>query len=163
MAFGKRAKNDEIEGGNSKAMIASPRMETFLDSGCELTGELRFGENVRIDGRVGGQIWGEKAVVIGEGAQIDASIEAESLEIYGSVMGDIVVKRQTTLHKTARVEGEIQTAGIVVEEGARFKGCIVIGPDDESIGYSRSPIAEPAKDSASPAKLNTQPIGSTDA
>ena len=46
------------------------------------------------------------------------------------VVGDIRVARRTLLHKSARVEGEIQTAGIVVEEGARFKGCILIGRDE---------------------------------
>ena len=77
-----------------------------------------------------GQVWAAKTVVVGENAEIDATIEADVLEIHGTVIGDIHVRRQTTLHKSARVEGEIQTAGIVVEEGARFKGCIVIGPDD---------------------------------
>lgn len=136
MAFGKRTKHEEMEHVSSGAEKTTSRGETFIDERCVLAGELCFGENVRIDGRVEGQIRAEKSVIVGEGAEIDATIDADVLEVYGTVMGDIRVTRGTTLHKTARVEGEIQTAGIVVEEGARFKGCIVIGPDDEP---SKSP------------------------
>ncbi len=130
MAFGKRARNP---GSATVRVIANrnaDRIETFIDERCVLAGELRFGEDVRIEGRVEGQICAEKSVIIGEAAEIDATVEADTLEIHGTVIGDIRVNRGTTLHKTARVEGEIQTAGIVVEEGAHFKGCIVIGPEE---------------------------------
>jgi cytoskeletal protein CcmA (bactofilin family) len=110
--------------------------ETFLDAGSVLTGELRFAENVRLEGRVEGKIQAGKTVVVGEHAEIDATVEADTLEVYGTIVGDIRVSRRTILHKTARVEGEIQTAGIVVEEGARFKGCIVIGPDEPDHGFA---------------------------
>lgn len=139
MAFGKRTKHEGIEQISSGAERSTSRAETFIDDRCVLAGELCFGENVRINGRVEGQIRAEKAVIVGEGAEIDATIDADTLEVYGTVVGDIRVTRGTTLHKTARVEGEIQTAGIVVEEGARFKGCIVIGPNDEPTASPKSP------------------------
>ena len=138
MAFGKsKAKKEqrlELDMGLGDAPAGDA--ETFLDAGSELVGELRFAQNVRLDGRIEGQVRGKKGVVVGEPAEIDASIEAENLEIYGTVVGDIRVARKTILHKSAQVEGEIQTAAIVVEEGARFRGCIVIGPEE--------PAAKPA-------------------
>lgn len=133
MAFGRREKKPTItidEPGKEKRR---ERPETFLDQGSVLNGDLRFAENVRLEGRVEGQICAGKTVIVGEHAEIDASVEAETLEVYGTIVGDIRVSRRTILHKTARVEGEIQTAGIVVEEGARFKGCIVIGPEEADL------------------------------
>lgn len=142
MAFRRHAKKGGFEQIAPEAERSTSPAETFIDERCVLAGELCFGENVRIDGRIEGQIRAEKTVIIGKGAEIDASISADSLEVYGTVLGDIRVNRGTTLHKTARVEGEIQTAGIVVEEGARFKGCIVIGPEEESSSSAKSPGGE---------------------
>lgn len=133
----------------------APRAETYLDQGCELVGELRFRERVRIDGRVEGEIRAAKEVVVGESGAVLAGIEAESVEVYGSVEGDIQARSQVTLHKSARVSGEIQTAGIVVEPGARFKGAILIGAEDPpaaSAGPSpgRAPEADGAGAQESP-------------
>ena len=138
MAFGRRAKEDQepdtMLGLESRTGAGDTSSETFLGAGSVLSGELRFAGSVRLEGSVEGQVWAGQTVIVGEGAQVDATIEAETLEVYGTVVGDIRVTRQTVLHKTAHVEGEIQTAGIVVEEGARFKGCIVIGPERADAG-----------------------------
>ena len=107
--------------------------ETFLGEASVLAGDLRFADDVRIEGRIEGQIHGSKSVVVAAPAEVDATIEAESVEIHGRVVGDLHVRRQTILHKSASVEGEIHTAGIVVEEGARFRGVIVIGPEEGEV------------------------------
>lgn len=113
-----------------RSEAASTPAETFLGEASVLSGDLRFADDVRIEGRIEGQIRGSKSVVVAAPAEVDATIEAESVEIHGRVVGDLHVRRQTTLHKSASVEGEIRTAGIVVEEGARFRGVIVIGPEE---------------------------------
>ena len=112
--------------------VSESKRETYLDSSCELSGTLRFKDDVRIDGRVEGEIHAEKAVWIGETATIEAGLRAESIEVHGTIHGNIDIRRKTVLHKSARVSGEIHTAGIVVEEGARVRGTIVIGETDES-------------------------------
>lgn len=137
MAFGLRSKTTRIPVQDALDGVAPPASETYLDAGSVLTGELRFAGNVRLEGRVEGQVHAGQAVIVGEHAEIDASIEADTLEVYGTVVGDIRVARRTVLHKSARVEGEIQTAGIVVEEGARFKGVILIGRDEPRTGMGQ--------------------------
>lgn len=149
MAFGLRSKSTRIPMDDALHAVPLPESETYLDPGSVLTGELRFSGNVRLDGRVEGQIHAGQAVIVGEHAEIDASIVADSLEVFGTVVGDIRVARQTVLHKSARVEGEIQTAGIVVEEGARFKGAILIGRDDPRPGAGMGQVAGAGGASAS--------------
>ena len=117
---------------------------TYIDAGCELAGTLRFKDDVRIDGRIEGDIHAEKSVVIGESATIEATLRAESVEVHGTVLGDIHVRRKTVLHKSARVQGEIHTAGIVVEEGARVRGTIVIGGDETPSEAPKPAAAKPA-------------------
>ena len=138
MTFGwlrRRESRQRIEDGS-----VSP--STFIEQGCEITGEMRFRESVRIEGRAEGEIRAGGVVIVGEPAEIQASIRAEAVIVHGTVDGDSRARRKITLLKTARVVGELQTAGIVIEEGARFKGCIVIGAEEET--PVTTPIGVPA-------------------
>lgn len=103
---------------------------SYIDSSCELSGSLRFRESVRIDGSIEGQIQGEKTVVIGASGSVRADIKCESIVIFGQVEGDIHARRKITFHKGARVNGQMKASGIVVEEGSKFSGCIVIGEEE---------------------------------
>ena len=102
---------------------------SFIDASCELSGTLRFCEAVQIDGSIEGRIEGEKSVVIGASGRVRADVVCESIVISGKVEGDIEARRQITFHKGAQVVGQMKASSIVVEEGSRFKGCIVIGED----------------------------------
>lgn len=103
---------------------------TYIDEGCTLSGKLRFSETVRIDGEVEGELSCQETLIIGESSHIRAKIKCESAVVFGAIDGDVIAKRKITLHKSARVIGQMQTAGIVIEEGATFKGQILIGSDD---------------------------------
>lgn len=128
MSWGKKSKEPETH-LDAPALPAAPET-TYIDRGCEMSGELKFRENVRIDGHVEGEIHGEKTVVVGEDATIRARIHAANVIVHGTVEGDVVASGETTLHKSASVTGELQTGGIVVERGARLRGCILIGSVD---------------------------------
>jgi cytoskeletal protein CcmA (bactofilin family) len=118
---------------------------TSVDASSVLEGRLRCKQTLRIDGRVEGEIDCEKAVIVGEAARILASIEAEEVQISGVVEGNIAARRKITLERTAVVIGDLTTPGIVIEEGAKLKGRIVIGSDEEHV--SESAPAEEAKKS----------------
>jgi cytoskeletal protein CcmA (bactofilin family) len=130
-----RSKTDKDGNKADKSAAPDPvqpldQVQTFLDEGCDLSGQLRFKDSVQIDGKIDGEIECGKTMVIGAAADIRASISAECVVISGDVTGDIAALRKITLHKTAHVTGDMRTAGIVIEEGARFKGSIVIGADE---------------------------------
>ncbi len=61
-----------------------------------------------------------------------ARIEADDVTIAGLVEGDIIARRKITLERSAVVVGNLTTPGIVIEEGAKLKGRIVIGSDAET-------------------------------
>lgn len=105
---------------------------TSVDASSELEGRIRCNQTLRIDGRVKGEIECERAVLIGEGARVCASIDADEVQIAGLVEGDITARRKITLARSAVVIGDLTTPGIVIEEGAKLKGRIVIGSDPVS-------------------------------
>jgi cytoskeletal protein CcmA (bactofilin family) len=107
-----------------------PRTATFIEEGCQLSGQLHFQSGVRIEGRIEGEVRARGTVVVGETGVVDASIFADVVVVLGEVDGDINATTLVALHKGARVRSDITTAGIVVEPGSNFRGSIVIGPEE---------------------------------
>jgi len=118
------------------AEAAAPRTvspSTSVDAATEIEGTLRCKETLRIDGRIEGAVECEKAVLVGEGAQVHANILAEEVLVAGTIKGDVTARRNIKLEKTAVVTGDLTTPGIVIEEGAKVKGRIVIGSEPASL------------------------------
>jgi len=97
-------------------------LTAFIDQGSEFEGKLSFKDTVRIDGTFRGEITSENTLIVGESGEIEATIKSMAVVISGSVVGDIIASKKIVLHKTARVQGDLQTPTIVVEEGAQFNG-----------------------------------------
>jgi cytoskeletal protein CcmA (bactofilin family) len=131
-----------------KPAAQGPAHSTYLGASITLTGELRAGESLRIDGKVKGEIHGDELITIGEKGAVHAAIEGDTVVIAGEVQGDITARRKITLESTARVTGDLSTPGIVIQEGARLEGRIVIGggPPPEA-AQAAAPKARPAEKS----------------
>jgi cytoskeletal protein CcmA (bactofilin family) len=111
----------------SRPAAPSPAHSTYLGPGTTITGELRCGESLRVDGNLKGEIHCDQLLTVGEKGSIFASIEGDTVVIAGEVKGDIKARRKITLESTARVTGDLTTPGIVIQEGARLEGRIMIG------------------------------------
>ena len=132
MGMAERSEADRVQ---TTPRTASPAIRTvatstFFDVTTKISGKLRCGENIRIDGRMKGEIRCDKTVIIGHGAIVEATIQADTVVIAGDLTGDIVAKRKVTLESSARVTGDLSTPGIVIEGGAKLEGRIVIGAEE---------------------------------
>ena len=121
---------------------------TSIDAGTRLSGKLRCKETLRIDGNVKGEVRSDKSVIVGEGAKVDALVQGESVVIAGEVKGDITARRKITLQSTARVNGELCTPGIVIEEGASVEGRIVIGGNQKPTSVKQGAMTTTRKPAA---------------
>jgi cytoskeletal protein CcmA (bactofilin family) len=123
---------------------------TSIDATTVISGKLRCGETIRIDGRVKGEILCDETVIIGQGAIVEATIQADAVVIAGTVKGDIVAKRKVTLQSSGRVTGDLSTPGIVIEEGAMLEGRIVIGAEEGTAAQKQpaTRTSTPARDAA---------------
>lgn len=130
---------------------------TSVDASTELEGRLRCKETLRIDGQIKGEIECDKTVLVGEGARVLASITADEVQIAGIVEGDIIARRKITLARTAAVKGDLTTPGIVIEEGAKLQGRIVIGSDAEPATAAKTEPKPAAKMDEKIDEKKTQP------
>jgi cytoskeletal protein CcmA (bactofilin family) len=61
--------------------------------------------------------------------------------VSGTVNGNIIAEAKVVLHKTARINGDIQTPSIVVEEGAMITGKINMSASSQKSAASLKAVA----------------------
>src|SRR5262249_28745653 len=118
----------EMFGEKDRALkLVSEDLMTILDRGAEFEGKLTFEGKVQINGKFRGEIFSEGTLMVGEGAEIDARIEIDTIIIQGNVTGNIQAKRRIEMHPPAVVKGDIVSPSLVVSEGAVFEGNCSMG------------------------------------
>ena len=95
----------------------------FVGNGTSLTGEASFKGMLRVDGHLSGQVKSEGGtLIVGNNGQVDADIEVAIATIHGTVNGDINASQRLELGRAAKVNGNIQTPSLIIEQGAVFEG-----------------------------------------
>ncbi len=103
--------------------IKDGSLSGFVGSGTVITGESSFKSMLRVDGRFSGRITsGTGTLIVGAGGQVDANIEVDVATIHGVVNGDIIAGNRIELGRAAKLNGNIQTPSLVIEQGAVFEG-----------------------------------------
>ena len=98
-----------------------------LSSGIEITGSIRFSNDMIIDGKIEGEITSEKGkITIGENARIKGDISAGEVKVYGNVEGKITSHR-CELKDKSKINGDIKSKIFSMEEGAQLAGRTEIG------------------------------------
>ena len=98
-----------------------------LSNGIEITGSIRFSNDMIIDGKIEGEITSDKGkVTIGENATVKGDIAAGEVKIYGKVEGKITSQR-CELKDKSKINGDIKSKVFSMEEGASLSGRTEIG------------------------------------
>ena len=101
-------------------------LSAFIDQGSEFEGKLSFKDTVRIDGCFRGEITSQNTLVVGETGEIMATVRSRNVIVSGTVTGNVFATEKIVLHKTARVEGDIEAGSVAIEEGAILNGKITM-------------------------------------
>jgi cytoskeletal protein CcmA (bactofilin family) len=126
----------------SDAVHSEESVQTQLGKGSHVEGKLTFEGSVRLDGAVEGEIQAQQAVIVGEGAVINAHISAETIVIKGKVTGDITARKQVELRGPGRLVGNITTPSLVIHEGVFFEGhCSMGGGTDNKLEKTDRKVA----------------------
>jgi len=96
----------------------------FIDEGSEIEGKYSFTGTgtVLLNGRFHGEIVTTDALVVGEKAMVNATIQAESVVIMGEVVGNVRASSRIELKGAARVFGNLEAPVVILEEGVLFEG-----------------------------------------
>src|SRR5213593_2921465 len=80
---------------------------TLIDEGSEIEGKFAFTGTVLVNGRLRGEIVSNDHLVVGERANINATIRASVVQISGEVVGDVLATGRVEIKGTARVYGDV--------------------------------------------------------
>jgi cytoskeletal protein CcmA (bactofilin family) len=105
------------------------KFNAFLGTDTSYNGQLSFAGSVRIDGEFTGEISSEGTLILGKDARVSGRISVAQLILSGKIDGEILVSKQTTMHKTAFLTGNIVTPVLVMEEGATLQGTVQMTKD----------------------------------
>ena len=103
----------------------------FLDEGTEFSGEMRFRDVLRIDGRANGRIVSDNTLIIGETGQVDAEIDCGVVSIRGRVSGQVRGRERIELLSGCRVQARLVAPKLLIEDGAFFEGDCQMGEPPE--------------------------------
>jgi cytoskeletal protein CcmA (bactofilin family) len=104
-----------------------------IGKGTAITGDIETYGNIRIDGRVKGNITTKSKLVLGDSSFVDGNVLAQNAEIEGEVTGRVEVTELLVLKPSAKISGDIITNKMIVEAGAVFNGSCEMGVSAKEI------------------------------
>lgn len=99
-----------------------------LSQGIRIKGEITGSEDLFIDGNVEGKLTFRNAVLtVGPNANVKADIDAREIVVRGRVEGRLDGSERVQIWHTAKVNGDIRSQRIAIEDGAEFRGKVEAG------------------------------------
>src|SRR6185295_15857087 len=103
--------------------IKEGTLSGFVGGGTIVTGEANFKAMMRVDGHLSGRVSSSSGtLIVGANGKVDANIEVAVAVIHGTINGDIIATQRLELGRAAKVNGNIQTPSLIIEQGAIFEG-----------------------------------------
>ncbi|MGB0522710.1 MAG: bactofilin family protein [Flammeovirgaceae bacterium] len=120
--------------------LQSANLSNVIGKGTVLTGDIEAYGNIRIEGKIIGNIYSKSKVVLGNGSYVEGNITAQNAEIEGEVKGKLEITDMLSLKSTALINGDIHTAKIIIDAGGKFNGSMHMdgGKKIQALGKSNS-------------------------
>ena len=105
----------------------------IIGKGTIVTGSIETFGNVRVEGRVVGDIKTKSKAAFGGSSEVEGNILAQNAEVAGHIKGALEVTELLVLKPTASIDGDIVTNKLLVESGANFNGKCKMGVKSKEI------------------------------
>jgi len=91
-----------------------------LVKGTIIDGSVKSESDIRVDGSIKGKLSCNAKVIIGPTGSIEGEITCQNAVIEGRFKGTLHVQELLLVKDSADIEGDIQTAKLTVQSGAKF-------------------------------------------
>lgn len=102
-----------------------------IGSGTTIEGDIKTEGDIRIDGKIIGNIHSKGRLVIGPNSNITGDIICVNGNIDGTVNGEIKVSETLKVTKTANINGNITSKKLIVDEGAIIQAKITMSNNNQ--------------------------------
>ncbi len=104
----------------------------LVGSGTTIKGEIDSKGDIRIDGKIVGEVRSKGKIVLGETGVIEGDIYCANADFSGKIEGKADVTELLSLKAEAVFNGDIITNKLSIEPGAKFSGTCTMEKDDAS-------------------------------
>jgi cytoskeletal protein CcmA (bactofilin family) len=95
---------------------------SVIDRFSNFDGTFQSSRDLRVEGQVKGTITCQGTLHVAQGANVNARVDAENISVAGELEGEITCKGRLQILPSGRVRGKIETATLVINEGAFYEG-----------------------------------------
>jgi len=106
----------------AKQIIPISGSHNSLASGTSVKGNIVAGEDIRIDGKVEGNIECSGKIIVGPTAEIIGQIVCQNAEFMGKIQGNARANGTLCLKNSVQYFGDIVAKNLEIEPGAVFNG-----------------------------------------
>jgi len=129
--------------------IKEGTLSGFVGGGTVVTGEANFKAMMRVDGHLSGRVMSSSGtLIVGANGKVDANIEVAVAVIHGTINGDIIATQRLELGRAAKVNGNIQTPSLIIEQGAVFEGSCKMVQMTQAVDKAKSARKEEPLDTS---------------
>jgi len=100
----------------------SEESTSVIGEGSVFEGTFQVTGSLRVDGKFKGELDISETLVVGKNGFVDAEVRTKSAVVAGTIKGDLNASEKITLQSGSRLEGEMVTSKLVIEEGVSFQG-----------------------------------------
>lgn len=149
-------KNNQAENKTRTGEDNSSKLINLVGSATTIQGEISTESDIRVDGRIDGNIHTHTKLVLGEGGVIKGNVYCESADISGQIQGDVYCRELLKLQATTQIQGDINTKRMVLEKGVTFSGHCNM---QDQVTFPEQPNAGDQQSTTSSSTTNTTNLG----
>ena len=119
------AVSPELSSTKTERPADAPRTPTargFLSSEVSIEGDLSFGSELLIDGKVNGKINATGTLIVGKNARVRGEVRVKSVTVQGTIEGNVFASERCVLEPGATLRGDIESPTLALDENASFLG-----------------------------------------
>jgi len=138
--------------------------KTIISEDVEIVGSVKCSGGIQIDGKINGDLSCTGDTILGKNGSIKGNLTVNSVTLYGKLQGNITAKELIELKSSAKVNGDIRSSRLVIEDGVTFVGKSEVTPSGSSSKRSESLIHEigPSDDNKEETDHSSKKRGSKD-
>ena len=107
-------------------MAKNDLLNSTIGEGSVFEGKFYISGSLKIDGKFEGEIKTDDELVVGETGKVRTNIEARSVVVAGTVIGNITAREEVRLLDTAKVLGDIYAPNVNIQKGVVLKGNVCV-------------------------------------
>ena len=111
----------------AKTYTTETQKVNLIENGTKIKGDIESNGDFRIDGILDGSINSKGKIVVGSTGTVEGNITCRNADISGKVKAQINITELLSLKSSADISGDIKTAKLSIEPGAKFSGTCDMG------------------------------------